>query len=112
MAILRERTVWRRPRGQRETAQPDELTPTEEGRVRAAIVFLFRRVGGWAARARAMGIKRPARWQAARRKRRRPTAGFALRAAKVARVRVESILTGRWPTAGTDPKRCARTWRQ
>jgi hypothetical protein len=33
MGILREPKVWRKPRGPRETAQPDELTPIEEARV-------------------------------------------------------------------------------
>ena len=112
MGILREPKVWRKTRGPRETAPPDELTPIEEARVRAGVIFLFRRFGGWAALARAMGVKRKTLWQAARRRRRRPTAGLALRAARVAHVRVESILAGRWPTPGADPKRCAQTWRR
>ena len=112
MGILREPKVWRKTRSPRETSQPDELTPAEEARVRAAVVFLFRRFGGWSPLARAMGLKRKTLWQAAMRKRRRPTAGLVLRAARVAHVRVESILGGRWPSPGADPKRCAQTWRR
>lgn len=97
MTILRERTAWRRTRAPRETSQPDDLTPTEAANVRRALRFLADWAWGWARLAGAMGIKKQTLEQGATRKGRRPTAGFAIRAARVAIVRVESILSGKWP---------------
>ena len=101
VTILRERTTWKRPRTTRATVQPDDLSPTEAAHVRAALRFLRTCLGGWKALAAAMGIKRETLEQGAMRRSRRPTAGFALRAARVAGVRVESVLTGRWPSRET-----------
>ena len=101
MAILRERIVWRRIRAPRETAPPDDLDPTEAANVRRALRFLRNWMGSWKALAKAMGIKLPTLHQAATRKDRGPTAGYAIRAARVARVRVETILRGEWPTRFT-----------
>ena len=98
MGILREKTVWKKPRAPRPTARPDELTPEEQANVRAALRFLRLRMGSWIALAKAMGLKPNTLQEAAGRKTRRPTAGIALRTARVAQVRVEIILAGKWPT--------------
>jgi hypothetical protein len=103
MAVLRERVTWQRTRRPRETAQPDDLTSMEAAHVRRALRFLRAWIGSWTALAKAMGIKRQTLKQGVTRKRRQPTAGFALRAAKVAKVRVESILTGKWPSRSATP---------
>jgi hypothetical protein len=107
MAILRTRTEWQRPRPTRTTAQPDDLTSEEQANVRSALAFLRVRLGSWLALAEAMGVKVQTLKQAAKRKRRGPTAGHALRAARVARVCAEMILTGSWPPNGACPH-CGR----
>jgi len=97
MAILRERKRWVRPKPARATVLPDELTEEEGARVRTALAFLRGHLGSWTKLARAMGIKPATLEQGALRRTRRPTAGLALRAARVAGVPMEDILSGRWP---------------
>ena len=75
--------------------------------MRAALRFLRDRLGSWKALAKAMGIKQHTLELAAKRRGRRPSAGHALRVARVARVRVETILAGKWPTSLT-PRRHGR----
>jgi hypothetical protein len=104
VAVLRERTVWRRTRPPKLTDRPDELTVEEQANVRRAIRFLRRRFGTWEALATAMGIKTETLWQGAACRTRRPTAGFALRAARVAGVRVEDVLSGWWPRLKREPE--------
>lgn len=110
MAILRERTRWRRKKVERKWARPDDLTPDEQDHVRRAIGHLYLWFGTWQALAAAMGIA-PATLKLVmlKTRRRRPSAGYALRAAKVAKVRVETILSGRWPTPST-PAKPFRVW--
>jgi len=108
MAILRARTVWKRTKPVRITAVPDELTPEECLRVRVALAFLRAQHGSWTALAVAMGIKPATLKEGAKRRGRRPTAGFALRAARVAGVCVEMVLSGAWPADGTCPH-CGRS---
>ena len=107
MAILLARTVWKRPKPVRITAVPDELTVEEGVRVRAALAFLRTRLGSWVNLAAAMGIKPQTLKEGAKRRGRRPTAGLALRAARVAGVCVEMILSGVWPKQGSCPH-CGR----
>jgi hypothetical protein len=97
VAVLRERTVWRRPRPPKLTDRPDELTVDEQANVRRALRFLRKRHGTWEALALAMGIKKWTLWQGTVRRTRRPTAGFALRAARLSGVPVEDVLRGAWP---------------
>lgn len=108
MAILRERKTWKRPKPARTTAAPDELTSDECDRVRAALAFLRAQHGTWLALAAAMGIKPQTLKEGAKRRGRRPTAGFALRTARVAGVCVELVLSGAWPAEGTCPH-CGRS---
>ena len=107
MAILRERKVWTRPRPKRETTPADELTPEQEANLRIALAFMRRRCGSWERLAKALGMKHYTLWQAAVRKRRRPTAGLALRVARLAGAPVEDVLSGAWPANGTCPM-CGR----
>ncbi len=107
MAILRERKVWKRPRLPSPTSPSDQLTPEQEKNVRAALAFLRVRVGSWAKLAKVMGLKEATLEQAANRRTRRPTAGYAVRAAQIARVQVYEILSGRWPRLGACPM-CGR----
>ena len=81
VTILREPTIWRRPstRGPR----PSDLSSVEQANVKRALRVLARRVGGQRQLAAAMGIGY--------------TAGVALRAARLALVHVEDVLSGAWP---------------
>ncbi len=96
MTILRTRTIWRRPRAHRATCAPDELTYRECERVRGILRILRHHAGGWKALACAMGVKEKTLEQAANRRRRRTSAGIALRAARAAGIPVEEILGGTW----------------
>lgn len=98
MAILREANVWKRSRPAKATHQSSDLTPDEQENVRKALRLLFACFGGWVPLATAMGLNAYTVRAATGRARRPITSGLALRAAKVARVRVESILAGKWPT--------------
>jgi hypothetical protein len=98
MAILREPKVWTRPRRPTLTHISTDLTPEEQANVGRALRFLFAYFGGWVPLAAAMGLNAYTVRAATGRARRPITSGLALRAAKVARVRVESILAGKWPT--------------
>lgn len=102
MTILREPIVWRRPRRAKPTDRPDELTPTEQTNVRRALRHLRDQLGSWERLAAAMGIKEWTLWQGTVRRTRRPTAGFALRAARLAAVPVEDVLAGRWPSTAAN----------
>lgn len=106
MAILRERTVWRKTRPANETRRSTDLTPAEQENVRVALRFLAKRYGDYTKLAAAIGahretVQRPAR------NARTVTAGLALRLARVAGVPLEDVLSGAWPTAGA----CPHCWR-
>jgi len=79
----------------------------QEERVRVALLFRRRRMGGWHKLSRALGMKHYTLWEATKRRRRRPTAGVALHAARLAGVPVEDVLSGAWPDEGTCPH-CGR----
>ncbi len=72
-----------------------------------AVNFLRLRLGSWEALAKAMGVKKKTLAQAVKRPRRRPTAGLAINAARVAGVPVERILFGFYPPKGACPH-CGR----
>jgi hypothetical protein len=102
MGILREPKIWAKPRPANETRRSSDLTPEEQANVRRALRFLSVRLGGWAKLAEAMGAKQATLEQAVSRHR-HPSAGMAIRAARLANVAVEAILGGGWPESG----RCA-----
>jgi hypothetical protein len=102
MAVLRERVGWSRPRARR---GPD-LSPEEAARVKAALRFLAKRHGTWAALAKAMNVKHVTVRHAVD-KNGGVSAGVALRAARAAGVAVEDILSGAFPKPGVCPH-CGR----
>jgi hypothetical protein len=106
VAILRERTVWRKPRPANETRRSSDLTPEEQKNVKAALRFLAKRHGTKRVLAAAMGAAF-ATVATAMEPHRAVSAGIALRAARVAGVSVEDVLSGAWPIAGSCPH-CGR----
>ena len=102
MTILTVRKAWHAPRPSNETRRSSDLTPEEQAAVRRALVFLRARHGSWgklavALRANEQTVKR------AGARGRSVSAGVALRAARVAGVAVDELLTGRWPAEGACP---------
>ena len=104
--ILTERTVWKRPRPANASRTPD-LTPEEIANVKRALRVLRERVGGYQQLAAALGANRRT-VQAALETRTKLSVGLALRAARLAGVRLEEVLSGAWPKAGACPH-CGRT---
>lgn len=102
MAILTKRETWRKERPANETRRSTDLTPAEQENVRAAIRFLVKRHGTAAQLAEAMGAKRATLFQAMS-ARGTASAGLAIRAARVARVPLEDVITGAFPAPGTCP---------
>lgn len=94
MAVLTHPVGWRR-KAKRDV--DSALTPEEQTNVRVAILFLVKRYGMWAKLAAAMRSKTPTVRYAVRAGN-TVSATVALRAARVARVQLEDILAGRWPT--------------
>ena len=106
MAILRGPKTWTRPRPATETRRASDLTPEEQANVKRALLVLRQRLGSLAELAVALRANRDTlKWYGSRRG--RPTAGIALRAARLAGVAVEELLAGRWPVEGACP-RCGR----
>lgn len=95
MTILRERKTWERIRPMRETTPAYELTPEQENNVRIALRFARVRYGAWERLAKALGMKHFTLWQASQRRRRRPTAGLALRVARLVGVPWRTCSAGR-----------------
>ena len=99
--ILTERVTWKKPRPPNETRRSSDLTPEEQENVRTALKVLRIRFGGWERLGVAMRAKRQIVRHAAFTK--KPSAGIALRAARLAGVPLEDILSGRWPQKGACP---------
>ena len=106
MAILCGPKTWTRPRPATETRRASDLTPEEQANVKRAFLVLRQRLGSQAALAGALKVNlHTLHWYGQRRG--RPTAGVALRAARLAKVAVEELLAGRWPIEGACPH-CGR----
>jgi len=103
--VLREPKVWRKDRPANETRRASDLTPEEQAATRRALHVLRRRLGGWEALGKALRVNR-ATLQGYGSKL-APSAGVALRAARLAGVTVEELLAGRWPVEGACPH-CGR----
>ena len=99
MAILREAKAWRRERPANETRRSSDLTPEEQANAKAALRFLAKRHGSTGKLAKAMGATNGTVWEAVS-KRGVVSAGIALRAARVAGVPLEDVLSGAWPVEG------------
>ena len=105
--VLVERTVWKKDRPVNATRRSSDLTPEEQRHVKVALRVLRARHGSIATLAVALKATRAAvSWALAARG--RPTAGLALRAARLAGVPLEDVLAGAWPKAGACPH-CGRT---
>ena len=103
MAVLTHPVSWRRA-AKRDTST--DLTPAEQEQVRAALRLLAKRFCDYAKLTRAMKtpretVQRPALRGAT------VTAGIALRAARVAKIPLEDIVAGAWPSA-TMCRHCGR----
>jgi hypothetical protein len=107
VTILRERSVWRKPRPANETRRSSDLTPEEQKNAKVALRFLAKRHGTARELAAAMGA-RFATVADAMLSRGTVSAGIALRAARVARVPLEDVLSGAWPPVGACPH-CGRS---
>ena len=106
MTILRAPKTWTRPQPATETRRASDLTPEEQANVKRALRVLRTRLGSLTALATALRVNpHTLRWYW--QKRGKPTAGIALRAARLATVTVEELLAGRWPIEGACPH-CGR----
>jgi hypothetical protein len=85
---------------------PSPLTPLEIANAKTAIRFVAVKLGGSAKLAAALEVTR-ASIDAARLTRGRPSAGLALRVARLAGVPLEDVLSGAWPKPGSCPH-CGR----
>ena len=106
MAILTERTSWKRAKGPGRYT-PD-LTAEEIANARRALRVMLRRFGSWGAAADAMGAKAATLEAAVNERKGKPSVGLALRVARVVGVPLEDILAGTWPKEGACPM-CGRT---
>jgi hypothetical protein len=102
MGILREPKVWRRERPANETHRSHDLTPEEHANVRTALRFLRTRSGGGTKLAAALRVN-AGTLKLACMTRGRPSAALAIRAARLAGVAIEDVLSGAWPPAGACP---------
>ena len=97
-----KRIHWKRKPRVIPYKEVNQLTPEEQECVRIAVKVLRLRYGGTPKLARAMGVGTSAIY-APLEARGRPSAGLALRAARLAGVSVEAILSGDWPPDGACP---------
>ena len=103
--ILRSRVAWTKPRDPTETRRSTDLTPKEADHARAALRFLRVRLGGGPKLATLLRVNEPVLRLAC--SSRQPSAAMAIRAARIAGVPVENVLSGAWPPAGACPH-CGR----
>jgi hypothetical protein len=98
VTILRERVIWAKPRAQNETRRSSDLTPQEQANVQAAVRFMRARLGvtklAEALKTTTKTVKRASSVRG------KPSAGLAIRVARLADVPVEDVLAGRWPVPG------------
>lgn len=83
-----------------------DLTAQEQSNVRAALRFLRTRSGGYVPLSKAIGMQEKTMQPMARRV--PPSAGLAVRLARLAGVPVDDVLCGRYPAPGTCPH-CGRS---
>ena len=100
--VLATRTTWKRP------TSPDtsDLTPEEVANAKRAIRVLRTRLGGNVPLAETLGVNAKT-LALSLTKNRKPSVGLVLRAARLASVHLEDILSGAWPKAGSCPH-CGR----
>jgi len=100
--VLTESKRWSRPRDPTKTRHSSDLTPEEQTNAKAALRVLRLRFGTIAKLAEAL-VANAKTLNAALAKRGKPSAGLALRAARLAAVPLEDLLSGAWPKAGSCP---------
>ena len=105
MPILTKTIEWQKPRTPKPHGTGD-LTPEEHANVKTALAVLHRRHGGWEDVAKALGTTKK-RVETIMGPRKKPTAGLALRVARLAGVPMEDVLSGAWPKPGACPM-CGR----
>jgi transcriptional regulator with XRE-family HTH domain len=101
MAILLERKVWKRERQATSTERLNRLTTDDGENVLAALRVLRARRGSWALVAKAMGVTKR-QLSAYRTGELQPSAGLAVRVARLAGVSVDEVLSG----AFAAPRKC------
>ena len=106
MTILRARQVWKRPRKPRARETLDRLTPEEAANVAVVVKVLCVRLGTTTNVAKAMQTN-PKTIQRAVSGKKQPSAGMAIKAAKLAGVPVDDVLSGEFPKPGSCPM-CGR----
>lgn len=79
-----------------------DLTPQEQDHVRGALNFLHRRCGTWVNASKVLGMK-PLTLCHVGGGHKVPTVVLALRIARVAKVGVDDVLAGKFPSPGTCP---------
>ena len=104
--ILTEPKRWARPRDPAKPRRSSDLTPEEQANAKRALRLLRLRYGTMAKLAEALSAN-PETVREAASKRGRPSAGLALRAARLAGVPLEDVLSGAWPKQGSCPH-CGR----
>jgi hypothetical protein len=105
--ILSEPKRWARPRDPSKTRRASDLTPDEQSNAKAALRVLRARHGTTCQLALALSAN-PKTVLYAVSARGKPSAGLALRAARLAGVPLEDVLSGAWPKSGSCPH-CGRT---
>lgn len=110
MTVLRGSKTWRRERPPKTTLRPCELTRAEQHNVRALVVKLRAQYSSWKVLAAALGMNRITLVRAQPGKQ-APTVGLALRVARLVKVSVDDVLSGRLgvcPNCGADLPRAER----
>ncbi len=103
MTVLTTRVTWRKPKQLTAGTRTPDLTDDEVANVRAALRVLRQRVGGYRQLAVTLGVNLETLKRAGSRRRIPPSVGLALRAARLAGVPLEEVLSGAWPKPGTCP---------
>ena len=106
MTVLTTRVAWRKPKQLGTGARTPDLTPEERANVQAALRVLRQRLGGYAQLATALGVSR-VRLATVGSRNGKPSLSHALRAARLAGVPLEHVLSGAWPRPGSCPH-CGR----
>lgn len=82
--------------------KPSDVTPEESAHVRAALVYLRTRSGGWAQIAKVLGFRSKHLCEVGGGKA-GASAALVFRIARLAQVGVDDVLTGRYPAANACP---------
>jgi len=105
MSVLRYKIKWEKHVTEATPARRWNLSPAEQENVRRAIRTLRRQYGE--AKLPALLNANPNTVKHATERRRKPSPLIAIRAARLAGVTVEDVLSGAWPAAGPCPM-CGR----